>query len=180
MVKNDYLFLNHIIVGHYWSSFSCGKCLKFVATNGQQLKRHIPGCGKPKKECKKKCSTKNKVPEVHSSSKSGYKSKKMKKKKTDKEGVGAAGRKKPHGLPTKSSMAATSQEQAPNTLSCSACKTTSIRPRSTRSQRGLNRVLTHMCQKCSVHHDVLMHRVHPRMLKWMITDQLPVSLCVLQ
>ena len=24
VVKNDYLFLIHIIVGHYWSSFSCG------------------------------------------------------------------------------------------------------------------------------------------------------------
>ena len=30
VVKNDYSFLNHIIVGHYWSSFSCRKCLKFV------------------------------------------------------------------------------------------------------------------------------------------------------
>ena len=24
VVQNDYSFLNHIIVGHYWSSFSCG------------------------------------------------------------------------------------------------------------------------------------------------------------
>ena len=29
MVKNDLVFLNHIIVGHYWGSFSCGKCLAF-------------------------------------------------------------------------------------------------------------------------------------------------------
>ena len=27
VVKNDLVFLNHIIVGHYWGSFSCGKCL---------------------------------------------------------------------------------------------------------------------------------------------------------
>ena len=53
MVKNDYSFLNHIIVGHYWSRFSCGKCLKFAASNRQQMKRHIADCGKPKKECKK-------------------------------------------------------------------------------------------------------------------------------
>ena len=50
VVKNDYSFLNHIIVGHYWSSFSCRKCLKFMASNGQQMKRHIPDCGKPKKD----------------------------------------------------------------------------------------------------------------------------------
>ena len=23
VIKNDYAFLNHIIIGHYWSSFSC-------------------------------------------------------------------------------------------------------------------------------------------------------------
>ena len=27
VVKNDYSFLNHIVIRHYWSSFSCGKCL---------------------------------------------------------------------------------------------------------------------------------------------------------
>ena len=32
IVKNDYSFLNHIIIGHYWSSFSCGKCLEFAAS----------------------------------------------------------------------------------------------------------------------------------------------------
>ena len=83
MARNDYSFLNHIIIGHYWSSFSCGKCLKFMVTNGQQMKRHIPGCGKPQKECRKKCSTNNKAPKAQSSSKSGYKSKKAKKNKTD-------------------------------------------------------------------------------------------------
>ena len=94
VVKNDYSFLNHIIVRHYWSSFSCRKFLQFMVTNRYEMKRHIPSCGKPKKEHKKKRSTSNKAPEVHSSSKSGYNSKKVKRKKTDKGGVGAAGWKK--------------------------------------------------------------------------------------
>ena len=126
VVKNNYSFQNHIIIRHYLSSFSCGKCLKFMVTNGQQMKRHIPGCGKPKKESKKKHSKDNKVLEVKSSSKSGHKSKKVKKNKTDKEGVSAVGQKKLRGSPSKSSMAATSQEQAPNTLRHSAHKANSI------------------------------------------------------
>ena len=133
VVKNDHLFLNHIIIGHYWSSFSCGKYLKFMATDGQQMKRHIPGCGKPQKEHKKKHSTNNKAPEVCSSSKSGHKSKKAKKKKKDKEGIGVVGQKKPRSSPTKSSTAATSQEQAPHTPRHGTCKATSGCPRSARS-----------------------------------------------
>ena len=115
VVKNDYSFLNHTIIGHYWSSFSCGKCLTFMATNGQQIERHIPDCGKPRKEHKKKYSKGNKALKVLSSPKSCHKSKKVKKNKADKEGVSMVGQKKPHGSPSKSSMAATSQEQAPNT-----------------------------------------------------------------
>ena len=122
MVQNDYSFLNHIIVGHYWSSFSCRKCLKFVATTGQQMKRHILGCGKPQKKCKRKHSSNA---EAHSSPKSGLESKKAKKK-SDEEGVGMAGQKKPCSPPTKSSTAATSQEQALNTLHCSVHKATSV------------------------------------------------------
>ena len=64
VVKNDYSFLNHIIIGHYWSSFSCGKCLEFAAFTRQQMKRHIPDCGKPKKWCKKKCSKGDKASKV--------------------------------------------------------------------------------------------------------------------
>ena len=64
VVKNDYSFLNHIIIGHYWSSFSCGKCLGFVASSGQQMKKHFPKCKGPKKEHKKKCS-KGKASGVH-------------------------------------------------------------------------------------------------------------------
>ena len=90
MAQNDNSFLNHIIVGHYWSSFSCGKCLKFVAAMGQQMKRHILGCGKPQKECKRRHSSNIQAPEVRSSLRSGHESKKAKKK-SDKEGIGAAG-----------------------------------------------------------------------------------------
>ena len=83
IVKNDYLFLNHIIIGHYWSSFSCGKCLEFAVSLGQQMKKHFPDCKGPKKACKKKCS-KDKVSGVRSSDKSDHKSKKSKKDKAEK------------------------------------------------------------------------------------------------
>ena len=126
MVKNNYSFLNHIIVGHYWSSFSCGKCLKFVVTTRQQTKNHIPSCGKLKKERKKHHSKDNKVPEAQSSSKSGHKSKKAKNNKSDKEGVSTAGQKKPRGSPSKSSTVTTSQEHSPNTPRCSARKANSV------------------------------------------------------
>ena len=139
VVKNDYSFLNHIIIGHYWSSFSCRKCLKFMVSNGQQMKRHIPDCGKPKKECKKKCSKGNKVLKVLSSPKSGHKSKKVKKNKADKEGISVVGQKKPCSSPSKSSMVATSQEQAPNTPHHSACKANSTSGHPKKSKK---------CEKC--------------------------------
>ena len=56
VVKNDYVFLNHIIIGHYWSSFSCGKCLKFAVSSGQQMKKHFPKHCSPKEAHKKVCS----------------------------------------------------------------------------------------------------------------------------
>ena len=59
VVKNDYSFLNHIIIGNYLSSFSCGKCLEFVASFGQQMKRHFAICDGPKKVHKKKHSKGN-------------------------------------------------------------------------------------------------------------------------
>ena len=126
VVKKDYSFLNHIIVWHYWSSVSCRKCLKFAASNRQQMKRHIPDCGKPKKEHKKKPSKGDKVPKAQSSSKSGHNSKKAKKNKVDKEGGSMTGQKKPCGLPSKSSgTVAASQEQAPNTPCRSVCNANS-------------------------------------------------------
>ena len=92
MVKNDYSFLNQIIIRHYWSSFSCRKCLKCVVTTGQQMKSHISSCGEPKKERKKQHSKDHKVPEVQSSSRSGHKSKKVRNKSV-KEGVSVVDRK---------------------------------------------------------------------------------------
>ena len=61
VVKNDLIFLNHIIVGHYWGSFSCGKCLAFVVATAQEMKRHIAGCGKPQMGCSKACSMHSEV-----------------------------------------------------------------------------------------------------------------------
>ena len=105
------------------------------------------------KECKRKCSSKNQA-EAHSSPKSGHKSKKAKKK-SDKEGVGVVGWKKPCSPPTKSSTAATSQEQAPNTLRHSVHKATSVSghlqmPKKREKQRCLNRVLIHVPKAFSV------------------------------
>ena len=113
-----------------------------MATNGQQMKRHIPGCGKPKKERKKKHSTGNK---------SGHKFKTAKKNKTDKEGVSTAGQKKPCSSPPKSSMAAASQEQTPNIPCHSAHKVSSIsgHPKKSKKptrQRSPNRVCAGMHQ----------------------------------
>ena len=151
VVKNDYSFLNHIIIRHYWSSFSCGKCLKFVVTNGQQMKRHIPDCGKPKKECKKKHSKDNKVPEAQSSSKSGHKSKKAKKNKTDKEGISAGDRKSCVVHHPNLVQWPLLRSRLP--ILCIIVHTRPIpflvtprSPRSVRSQRSLNRVCTHMHQ----------------------------------
>ena len=113
MVKNNLVFLNHIIVGHYWGSFSCGKCLAFVMATAQQMKRHIAGCGKPQMECSKVHPTHSRAPEVHSGSKPNHRSRKAKK--TDKEGAGTVVWKRLCSSPTKSILAVTSQEQASNT-----------------------------------------------------------------
>ena len=107
-------FPNHIIVGHYWGSFSCGKCLAFVAVTAQQMKRHIAGCGKPQMEHSKAWSTCSRVLEAHSGSRPSHRSRKAKKR-TDKEGVGTAAWSRPCSSPTKSIPAVTFQEQAPNT-----------------------------------------------------------------
>ena len=44
IIKNDSAFLNHIVIGHYWYNFMCGKCLDVVATSRQQLKKHFLKC----------------------------------------------------------------------------------------------------------------------------------------
>ena len=61
VAKNNIVFLNHIIVGHYWGSFSCGKCLASVAVTAQEMRRHFAGCGKPQVEHSKACSVHSKA-----------------------------------------------------------------------------------------------------------------------
>ena len=45
VIKNYTALLDHIIIGHYWGSFSCGKCLAFAADTVGQMKRHFILCG---------------------------------------------------------------------------------------------------------------------------------------
>ena len=56
VAKSNIVFLNHVIVGHYWGSFSCGKCLASVAATAQKMRRHFANCGKPQVEHSKACS----------------------------------------------------------------------------------------------------------------------------
>ena len=117
-VKNDYSFLNHIIIRHYWSSFCCGKCLEFVASLGQQMKKHFPTCKGPVKEPKKKCS-RCKASKAQSSDKSSHKSKRSKKDKAEKDDKRDAKEKKPCGSPSKSGGTTASLEQASGSAHCS-------------------------------------------------------------
>ena len=107
IIKNDIALLDHIIVGHYWGSFSCGKCLAFAVATAEQMRRHIAGCGQSQMEHCKVHSVHHKV---HRGSKSGRKSRKAKKR--TKEGVSMAAWKKLRSSPTESIPMVTSQEQA--------------------------------------------------------------------
>ena len=60
--KSNYAFLNHIIVGHYWGSFSCRKCQTFAAATAQQMKRHLMGCEQSQLEC---CRVRSACHEAH-------------------------------------------------------------------------------------------------------------------
>ena len=124
VAKSESIFLDHIIVGHYWSSFSCGKCLTFMAVTAQQMKRHITDCEKPQLEHSEACSMCSRVPEVHSSSRPSCRSRKAKKQ-TQREGVGVVTRKKPCSS-TKSVPVTTSPERVSSTPDHSMHKTTSI------------------------------------------------------
>ena len=48
MAINNIVFLNHVVVGHYWGSFLCGKCLASMAVTAWEMRRHFAGCGKPR------------------------------------------------------------------------------------------------------------------------------------
>ena len=107
VVKSNIVFLNHIIVGHYWGSFSCGKCLASMVATAQKMRRHFANCGKPQMEHSKVHSMSSKV---HRGSKPSRRSRKAKKR--TKEGVGMVAWKRPHISPKKSIPVVTSQEQA--------------------------------------------------------------------
>ena len=85
VIKNDYVFLNHIIISHYWSSFSCGKCLEFAVSSEQQMKKHFPKCCGPKEAHKKVCSKGGRSSGLWGNHKSSHKPKKGKKDKADKD-----------------------------------------------------------------------------------------------
>ena len=45
VANNPTTFLDHIVVGHYWGSFSCGVCLAFATLTAAEMKAHLVGCG---------------------------------------------------------------------------------------------------------------------------------------
>ena len=45
VANNPTTFLDHIVVGHYWGSFSCGVCLAFATLTAAEMKAHLLGCG---------------------------------------------------------------------------------------------------------------------------------------
>ena len=49
----SHLHLNHIIFGHYWCNFTCGKYLDVIAMSGQQLKKHFLKCPGISDACRK-------------------------------------------------------------------------------------------------------------------------------
>ena len=106
VIKNDIALLDHIIIGHYWGSFSCGKCLTFTADTTGQMKRHFISCGQSNIERHEARSTSS---EVHQALKSGSTHKRGKKKK---DGVGAEKRERQCGSPKGSNPVASSQEHA--------------------------------------------------------------------
>ena len=117
IVKNDSAFLNHIVICHYWSSLSCGKCLKFVVSSAQQMKKHILKCPSIKDACEQMDSQCSKWSKPHGSGGSSIKPKQDKKDKEDKCGKKEKDD-KPHRSESKSGNKATSQEQVLESLCC--------------------------------------------------------------
>ena len=95
VVKNATALLDHIVVGHYWGSFSCGMCLSFAATNAEEMKRHVGTCVQSQTGHCRVCST---HPVKHCGKKSSHKSKKAAKRTN--EGAGATAQQKPCDSPT--------------------------------------------------------------------------------
>ena len=86
VVKNCTTLLNHIVVGHYWGSYSCWKCLAFATHTAVGMMAHLVSCRKSETEHPKAWSPCKKA---HPGSKSGRKFKGKK----SKEGNGAKGNK---------------------------------------------------------------------------------------
>ena len=115
IVKNDNTFLNHIVICHYWSSFSCGKCLKFVASSAQQMKKHFLKCAGIKDVCEKTDSQGSKSSKSHGGGESSSKPKKDKNKKDKDDKCGEKEKDdKPCG--SESGNKAASQEQVLESL----------------------------------------------------------------
>ena len=72
VIKNGTTLLDHIVVGHYWGSFSCGKCLAFTTHTVAGMMAHLVSCGTFETEHPKVWSPHGKA---HQGSKSGRKSK---------------------------------------------------------------------------------------------------------
>ena len=77
VISNPTTFLDHIVVGHYWGSFSCGVCLAFATHTAAGMMAHLIGCEKSETEHSKVRSPRE---EAHQGSKSGCKSKEKKSK----------------------------------------------------------------------------------------------------
>ena len=78
VVKNCTTLFDHIVVGHYWGSFSCRKCLAFATHTMAGMMAHLVSCRKSETEHPKARSPRGKA---HQGSKSGRKSKGKKSKK---------------------------------------------------------------------------------------------------
>ena len=86
VVNNCTTLLDHIVVGHYWGSYSCGKCLAFATHTAVGMMAHLIGCGQSDLERSK---VRSPCEKAHQGSKSGHKSKGKK----SKEGNSAKGNK---------------------------------------------------------------------------------------
>ena len=79
VANNPTIFLDHIVVGHYWGSFSCGVCLAFATLTAVEMKVHLRDCGQHGDEHSKARSLRKKA----QSSKPGRRSKGKKSKDGD-------------------------------------------------------------------------------------------------
>ena len=95
IVKNATALLDHIVVGHYWGSFSCGMCLSFAAKTTEEMKRHVGTCVQSQTGCRRARSARR---GKRRGKMSGHKSKKAAKRTN--EGVGTATWQKPRDSPT--------------------------------------------------------------------------------